>query len=281
MQSYDYILDGQEHSVEYTKSNIPKNFKITNEQNEMFSTIKYLFTKWKEINPHIKWWMIAGSLLGTLRHKGIIPWDNDGDIGIMFSEYHKVKCGVFGDITIEANTCGYKVKKTNTKFPFIDVFIFDTDYKDSSKITICSPIYNNNKTYYYSFVWNEQFHATELETLETAKFEGIDVYIPKNATNYLQILYGNDCLTNLYYDAHVENHALYGIEQFESFMILGKDIRLLCGFDKEPDFIHHESALCVRIVAELFVRSKIDPRKIIEIIVTHNFNKAMNIVRNL
>lgn len=39
----------------------------------------------------IKYTIIAGTLLGTVRHGGYIPWDDDADIALLRPEYEKLR----------------------------------------------------------------------------------------------------------------------------------------------------------------------------------------------
>lgn len=63
---------------------------LTDEEGQQLKKIEYSILK--EIqkvcdNHNIRFFLVGGTLLGAVRHHGIIPWDDDIDIGLMRKDY--------------------------------------------------------------------------------------------------------------------------------------------------------------------------------------------------
>lgn len=60
--------------------------QIQNIQKELIAEIDRICTK-----CGIQYNMVGGTMLGAIRHKGYIPWDDDADIGFLRTEYEKFR----------------------------------------------------------------------------------------------------------------------------------------------------------------------------------------------
>ena len=94
----------------------------------------YILARLKDVcDKHsLEFFLMAGTLVGAMRHKGYIPWDDDIDIGIMRKDYDQLVSILKKDNELELSsyygTFGnrqIKVKLKKSDRFFVDLYLFD------------------------------------------------------------------------------------------------------------------------------------------------------------
>lgn len=178
--------------------------ELVEHQKEEIKLLKYFIELCEKHD--IKYIATAGTLLGAIRHKGFIPWDDDIDLALPKESIHKLKNlteemkkdniyidfeprkrNLFKtDLTI--NQLHYIDNSMNKKDIWIDLFEFE--FKDN--------LYYHKTKFQQEKCPKEIFLKEEFEETIDVPFENIKIKVPKNPYKLLRRMFGD--WENLIYD---------------------------------------------------------------------------------
>lgn len=195
-QSKNYLASIPKFSSEITYLNK----KSSQEIYDLMRKIDSLLTQ-----NHIKYWATAGTLLGAIRHGGLIPWDDDLDIcildidekkfeemkqpleqlGLVLHYYRKDFYKIYkkdGDPIPDAKNPGENLP---FKYPFADVFIVTLEKNKEHE-----DVYVHRSNNFYFLFNNERYSYSQIATLSRVPFGPMTIPIPENPEKFLNSAYG-------------------------------------------------------------------------------------------
>lgn len=177
--------------VYYLFSNKIEDFtpiEVLTNYNDLKTTIRIFKTFSKFLkDKKIEYWAIGGTLLGAVRDKGMISWDDDADISMKQeyvqkllkyeNELKRMNIGLvewFGGYkAFDIN--GKNIEGKDFKYPFIDIFTMvkgnDNDYIYEAEFT--------------RSLWDDHYKIDELFPLKETIFEDYYIYIPNNPIPFI------------------------------------------------------------------------------------------------
>jgi hypothetical protein len=155
----------------------------------------------------IVYWAYGGTLLGAVRERDMIKWDDDGDICMTRSNFDKL---LQLDLTasgihMTTNTPPCVDAKINriggTSGAFVDIFIMmETESVDGIHLVQENHIARTT----WPNAWFRQEEISDMDRIAAGYVNGhiVMINIPRHSEPYLQRMYGTNWKTPLYTHAH-------------------------------------------------------------------------------
>jgi phosphorylcholine metabolism protein LicD len=180
----------------------------------LYNVIRYT-TQFLQKN-NIIYCIESGTLLGCVRHQGIIPWDNDMDITIFKDGYDKML-----EIQDQFNRDGFRILHCTPGFKIFfnqvnygELFVYDFNSKLNG-YCMAYPYLDDTPTFYtHDLYFNTLYKKNDIFPLQQMLFEDFIVYVPNNIVNILKTLYSGNLLKCKYIDNKNDSYTRVNINHY-------------------------------------------------------------------
>lgn len=89
----------------------------------------------------LRYYLIGGSMLGAIRHKGFIPWDDDIDVGMPRKDFERFLSLTEGKIIDHYTSESFHSKNPDYVYPFAKLYDTETTLTEMKRIPVTRGVY--------------------------------------------------------------------------------------------------------------------------------------------
>ena len=112
---------------------------MTKTQEKLFEMLKWFHNYCKEND--INYYLIGGTLLGAVRHKGYIPWDDDLDVALYRDDYNKLINCMGNQVYNDSYKLEAPLSKKDYVYPFCKIYDIKTTLVENTRFKTKRGIY--------------------------------------------------------------------------------------------------------------------------------------------